>query len=211
MYNTPQGIRVLEGAERRLFVESLAMIVDNLTVGDLDFEITVFDDLQKTQKIAVFHSIARALLCKAESPPRLTATLEAAVSIVYEHVRDMLFQEMEPGMDEPIEGFEGQLPTWRERVLAACGELQLADDLPACDSEDCDEWDLLVSCLEDCVLWDTDFEMQEHLDADPDASRRVKGELGIDDDYFVAVPPDPTDEEAERLLLDLQMLTGEAR
>jgi hypothetical protein len=35
--------------------------------------------------------------------------------------------------------------------------------------------------------------------------------MGINVDYFIAVPPDPTDEEAERLLADLRELSAEAR
>ena len=34
MYNTPVGVRVLEGAERRLFVESLAMLIDDVSLED---------------------------------------------------------------------------------------------------------------------------------------------------------------------------------
>ncbi len=52
------------------------------------------------------------------------------------------------------------------------------------------------SCLTDAVLWDEDWRDSESLlDADPKASRAVKEVLGIDEDYYVAVPPDPTDEE----------------
>ena len=35
--------------------------------------------------------------------------------------------------------------------------------------------------------------------------------LGIDDDYYVAVAPDPNDTEAARLLDELVELTGEGR
>jgi hypothetical protein len=65
----------------------------------------------------------------------------------------------------------------------------------------------LFDCLEGRLLWARDWEMEEHLDADPEASRRVKQELGIDADYFVAVPPDPSEEECERLVGELRELT----
>ncbi len=70
---------------------------------------------------------------------------------------------------------------------------------------------MLLDCLEDRVLWDNDWEMEEQLDADPDTSRRLKQELGIEEDYFVAIPPDPNDEEAERLWDELRELTSDAR
>ncbi len=68
-----------------------------------------------------------------------------------------------------------------------------------------------VGRLEGQILWDYDWEMEEQLDAAPDVSQRLKQEMGINDDYFIAVPPDPTDEEAERLLLELRELMAAAR
>lgn len=207
MYNTPAGIRVLQGAERRLFVESLAMIVDNLSVGDVPFDAVVFDDLQRNQKIAALHTVAKALLCDEESAPELTASIEAATAMVFRHAADMVAMELSEPDDTAAE------PSWRELVLAACGDAgidDLPDVLPA-TNDDCDAWLMLVDCLEGRVLWDNDWEMDVCLDADPEASRRVRRELGIDDDYFVAVPPDPTDAEVERLLGELRELTAEAR
>jgi hypothetical protein len=70
---------------------------------------------------------------------------------------------------------------------------------------------LLLECLEDRVLWDRDWETDEQSDTDPEVSRPVKKMLGIDRDYFVAVPPEPSNEEAERLLSELPDMTREAR
>lgn len=206
MYNTPAGIRILRGAERRLFVESLAMIVDNLSIGDVPFDAAVFDDLQRNQKIAVLHSVARALLCDEEPVPVLTASIEAAAAMVFRHAADMVAMEL----NEPDESAG---LSWRELVLAACrdaGIEGLPDVLPVPD-DNSDAWLLLMDCLEGRVLWDNDWEMDVCLDADPDIGRRMRRELGIDDDYFVAVPPDPTDAEVERLLGELCELTADAR
>jgi hypothetical protein len=60
-------------------------------------------------------------------------------------------------------------------------------------------------------LWDADWALLEHLDADPANSQRVKRRLGIDDDYFVAIPPEPNDAEAARLLDELVELSRDAR
>jgi len=79
------------------------------------------------------------------------------------------------------------------------------------DEPDYCKWDLLVECLEGRVLWDDDWDMVEYLDAPPAVARRVKAELGIDEDYFVAIPPDPDDADAERLLAELVTLTADAR
>jgi len=207
MYNTPAGIRILQGAERRLFVESLAMIVDNLSVGDVPFDAAVFDDLQRNQKIAVLHTVAKALLCDEEPAPELTASIEAAAAMVFRHAADMVAMEL----NEPDDTAAGL--SWCELVLAACrdaGIEDLPEVLPAAD-DNSDAWVLLVDCLEGRVLWDNDWEMDVFLDADPNVGRRMRRELGISDDYFVAVPPDPTDAQVERLLGELRELTADAR
>ena len=61
------------------------------------------------------------------------------------------------------------------------------------------------------MLWDADYEMQSMLDTSPDVSERVKQDLGINDDYFTAVPPDPPDEQVRLYLDALIGLTLEAR
>ncbi len=45
------------------------------------------------------------------------------------------------------------------------------------------------------------------MDVDPKAGRAVKEMLGIDEDYYVAVPPDPSAEEMERVWVTLRGLT----
>ena len=185
------------------------MIVDNLSIVDGPFDIAVFDRLQRNQKIAVLHAMAKGLLCGQEPAPRLTAAIEAAVATVFLQSHAMISLELDDEFDELEEDAPPHL-SWCELILAAGREAEI-DDLPSVTEDDPDEWELLLDCLEDRVLWDCDWEMEEQLDADPDVSQRVKREMGISDDYFIAVPPDPTDEEAERLLLELRELTGEAR
>ena len=73
MYNTPVGVRVLEGAERRLFVETLAMLVDDVSMEDEPLDSGPYYGLQRNQKIFVLHTVARAVLWPDEAAPRLTA------------------------------------------------------------------------------------------------------------------------------------------
>lgn len=204
MYRTPVGDRILGPAEGRLFAESLRMIGDYLREMELTMGVSVFDDLQRNQQIAVFHTVARALLCEDEPAPTLTAAIEASVWCVYQHVRDMLEVEIE----EPAE--EGVQPSWRRLVLAASREAQVSDTLPQEGCTEQADWEFLVDCLESRVLWDYDWQLEDSIDMAPDVSRRLKDELGIADDYFVAVPADPPDAEAERLLQALIDLTDSA-
>ena len=65
-----------------------------------------------------------------------------------------------------------------------------------------------VRSLADAVLWDEDWrDAEEHLDANPQANRVVKKLLGINKDYYVAVSPDPTEEEMEGIRATLRALT----
>ena len=209
MYNTPLGVRVLQGTERRLFAESLAVLIDDVNMEDEPLDSGSFDGLQRNQKIFVLHAVGRALLCEDEPAPKLTAPIEAAVAAIYECARSMISLELS---GELVDGDDDlpAAPSWREMVTAACRENGIADELTNVQENEPDDWDVLLDCLADRVLWDRDFEMEEHLDVDPQAGQRVKSELGIDRDYFTAVPPEPSDAEAERLLAELRLLTGVA-
>ena len=67
---------------------------------------------------------------------------------------------------------------------------------------------MLVDSLATSVLWDEDWRDNENLlDVDPKAGRALKVLLGIDEDYYVAVPPDPTDVEVEGVWTTLLGLT----
>jgi hypothetical protein len=209
VYKTPDGIRVLQGAERQLFVESLGTLVDMLTLDEFSTDIQVLDDLTRNQRIATYHAVARALLFEDEPPPVLTAVIEGAVASVFRQVRDMISLEVDAADVGDVDFDFGELPegpSWRERAVAAGREVGI-EDLPEPDGTDFDEWDLLITCLEDHLLWDQDWNMVDHLDASPEVARRVKQELGILDDYFVAIPHDPSDTAAERLLAELVALT----
>ncbi len=204
MWRTPDGERILQSAEAQLFREALGVLVDMVHDDDegmWQFNAPPFDALQPNQKLAVLAQVGSALLREDQPMPRLTAVLEAAVGAVYESIRVMVEIEI----DEPAEDREP--PSWRELVLAACQERGI-DDLLVPESEDLDEWAILVECLSDTVLWDQDWKDSESLlDADPKAGRMVKSLLGIDEDYYVAVPPDPTDEQMEGIWATLRGLT----
>lgn len=210
MYNTPIGLRVLQGAERRLVVESLIMISDSLALDDFVFDIPIIEDLTRNQRIATYHTAARLLLTEVEPPPAATAVLDATIASVYRLAREMIYMEL----DDEAPGFdEGEIlgaPCWRELAIAAGRQVGL-EIVPGLDERGFEAWNLLLDCLEGQVLWDNDWEMVEHLDAAPEVARHVKRELGIGEDYFVAIPRDPCDAEADGLLAELLMLTENSR
>jgi hypothetical protein len=220
MYRTSIGVRTLKGAERRLFVQSLGMLTDYLTDGDYEVGVDLFDVLQRGQKIAVLLGVSRALLRDNVPPPELTAVAEAAVACVFRHIAGRVEDELDQQgewVNDPVaaEGFgeeaENGLESWRNLILAAGRETLELKKLP--DAASCDEadWELLIDCLQDRVLWDTDWELAAPLDADPEQGSRWKEELGIDEDYYVSLPPDPSDKEAARMIEELRFLTPEGR
>ena len=76
MWCTPDGERILQGAEGRLFRDALGMVVELVrddAEGLRQFNAPPFDKLQPNQKLAVLAQIGTALLCKDQPMPRLTA------------------------------------------------------------------------------------------------------------------------------------------
>jgi len=206
MWWTPDGERVLRGRESALFREALGVLADYVRddqEGDLcQSGISAFDSLQRSQKLAILAEVGAALLREETPSLPLTAVREATVAVVYELVRDMVQLEV----DDPE--VAGGSPAWRELVLGACHERHVADELPSPDSEDLDEWDLLIQYLAERVLWDDDWKGEAvHLDADPKTSRAMKKLLGIDKDYYVDVPPDPSEAELEEIISMLYAIT----
>ena len=205
MYHTPKGDRILHGSERSLFTESLALIVDLLALGDAEFGVIPFNNLQWNQKLVVLYNSARALLHPTEPTPKLTAIIESAVAVVYENVKDQVDHEI----DDP--DVSSETPFWRRLVLDAAREQVASGELPNdlnCDKE---MWTILVECLAGSVLWDNDYEWQECLDLPPEESRRVRTRLGMNDDYYTDVPPDPPDDQTKLYLDALMGLTADAR
>jgi hypothetical protein len=81
---------------------------------------------------------------------------------------------------------------------------------PDATSEDADEWESLVDCLANRILWeDGDYEAgDDFLDADPAEGRVMMAMLGIVDDYYTDIAPDPTDEQLGPIRRTLRSLCG---
>jgi hypothetical protein len=82
---------------------------------------------------------------------------------------------------------------------------------PEASSEDVDEWEfLVVECLANRILWaDGDHESgPAFLDSDPAVSRYFMNALGIAENYYTAVAPDPTDEQLDSVRRTLRDVCG---
>jgi hypothetical protein len=196
--------------------DSLDDSFEDALAADCQSGIAVYDSLSACQRVGVLHDVARHLLTETESTLPLSAATEATVAAVFVEIRDQVAIEIDLFPDVAS---KGNRPTWRARVLAAQatishtsegghggvhdGSEQLAEEmeLPAETSTDMAWWEGLISGLCDAVLWDRDFEMAESfLDVDPGVSQQRRRLLGIDDDYFTRVGPDPRPSEVFELV-----------
>jgi hypothetical protein len=204
VYHTPGGDRILLDAERIFFTQSLAMIVDLLADGDAEFGVAPFDDLQRTQKLVVLYKSARGLLRPNEPVPKLTAVVESAVATVYEYAKERVYEEI----DDPDSAGE---TFWRSLVLEAARKQVEIDELPEDTDSDKSTWTFLVECLAGGVLWDNDYESQASLDLPPEDSKRFRAALGMTEDYYTAIPPDPPDDQVNLYVDALMGLAAEVR
>ena len=205
MYQTSKGERTLTGAERQLFEASLGMMVDLLHVQDMDFGVQSFDNLQRGQKLFALYQVGRGLLNPSEPAPRLTAYLEATVAAIYYFALDQVEQEI-ACTESPDES-----TYWRSLALQAASEAGEMDELPSASCSEKDEWEIVLESLEGAVLWDRDFELQVGMDVAPEQAESWKSQLGIDGDYFTAVPFDVPGAQYNLYLDALKGLTPKGR
>ena len=72
------------------------------------------------------------------------------------------------------------------------------DGRPTILCDDIDDWDLAIESLRSRILADEDWQMEAlAMDLSPQTSKSLKNDMGIQRDYFIDIPPDGTDEEAE--------------
>ncbi len=224
MWHTSRGDRTLSGAEAKLVAQAVDTMIDALLMHvDDDPEtdghrvcqsgIPVFDSLSPSQRIGLLYDVTRHLLTDTESTLSLSATTEAAVAAIFIEIRDQVAIEIDlfpDGLLDESSGHDQNL-TWRQLVLAASEEVMLSShqeidfdadelELPHPYCRDMTIWEDWVDCLAEAVLWDRDFEMAEtFLDVDPGISQQRRRLLGIEEDYFTQVAPDPRPAEVLRL------------
>jgi hypothetical protein len=226
MWHTSRGDRTLRGAEATLvgtaidtMIEALLIHIDDAFEETLAAEcqsgIAVYDSLSACQRVGLLHDVARHLLTETESALPLSAAAEATVAAVFIEVRDQVAIEIDLF---PTSRSRGETMTWRGLVLAAheavfrtphsqedgfefdYGPFPDDIEIPEETCTEIHEWETLIDSLSDAVLWDRDFEMAEgFLDIDPGVSAERRRLLGIDEDYFTTVAPDPRPQEVLRL------------
>ena len=207
MWHTSDGDRTLRGREAALFKAGLGSLVDSLAEFEADNSwptgVGLFDKLTHAQKIALFSEVGTALLEDASGMPELNAVNEAAIAAVFEQIKGQIGCEVDADRCE-----------LRKLVVGILRREFLADDLelPDAKSSDVDEWESLVEGCADKILWDWDFDVSDlFLDAQPERAQALKEFLSIDEDYYVAIPSDPSPAQLKQHERNLKRLTAERR
>ena len=200
-WRTQNGVRILQGAEAaliRVAVEYVSGMVEEGIDGHTkprDFRVSLFDRLEPPAQLALLAEVGWALLRDTDSCPPLTAINEAVIGVLFCEIEQCVVEEIdaEDCLNEPLR-------FWRNRILAVYQETGDVDELPSADCTDQSEWSLLIEGLSDRILWDDDFnDADEYLDMPPEKGQYIKQFMGIADDYFRAVPPDPKESELPQI------------
>jgi hypothetical protein len=179
VWNTPDGERILTGAEAKAFLygleDAVAAIEGAIGEGVPErFGVGIFHDLTCEQKLVVLSEAAEALLRADVLPSRLTALNEGAIAAVYVALSSM------------VDDFE----------VAAEGALDAI-------AEATDQSDETESCapngdeMPDWKEWDEDF-LYGSSGALPEPSHALRHALGIADGYYRPEVPEVSPADLQR-------------
>ena len=93
MWWTSCGKRTLEGAEAKVFAETLWDMLDESNLSefdDYDLGIHAFDGLTYGQKVSVLSIVGNGLLRRDVPRAELTAVLEGGLAAVFEHLKHLI-------------------------------------------------------------------------------------------------------------------------
>ncbi len=212
MWKTAMGERTLVGAERRLVVSAGWGLADSISIAAPDhkaiFGIHVFDRLTWQQQMLMLEKVLAALVEPTIPAPPTSALLDATVAAIYAHLYTSVEIELDVAktdLDSSL-GEEDYFEV-RQEILEAMREPVDSDEpmeespeggWPTILCDEIDEWELAIESLRGRILADEDWQMEAiTMDLAPKDSRAIKRNLGIQRDYFIDIPPDGSDEEAE--------------
>ncbi len=162
MWHTQKGDRVLTGEEAKVFLASLRFMVDILEDDDLEdawtFRVEVFDRLTLGQKLTMLRDVAQALLDPTIPMPELSAVNEGTIAAVYQNLLNNTLMECDEDDDTQVD--QSFRYYWRSLIMEAVKEADQAENVspdpdwnPTIESNDMGDWDILVQCLENRILW----------------------------------------------------------
>lgn len=191
-------------AELQLFEDAAFSLIDiireGITVpGDtrryekcLHTGVEPFDALESEQQLFLVNQVTGILLNVNSVVPTPAAYLDATVAAVFSWMDSLVSMEIDSEYD--TRKAEKHDTDQRQAVLTALlsDEEEQRNPVGRPDAE-CsvkETWEEVIQTLRDRVLQDEDWALAEStLDLPPDTAGDLKQNMGIDADYFSAVPP----------------------
>ncbi len=189
MWPTSKGVRALDGAEA-LLVRAIRHLWEQLEIAlrlpdqQWTSSVRVFDMLECDQKIVQLSIIAWELLCNDAPAPSSNAMNEGTVAVIFDTISVCIASEIQRGVTRTDYDWRGlvhtAIPLRQGPGLNAFGVR----------SKDIAQWTTLLKRLSSDLLWHNAWADDGFIiDADPVTADVRKERLGIDEDYFLAVPP----------------------
>lgn len=207
--------RVLTSDEWACFkigLEALRDFIKDDPEGQYGFAmmgVQVFDQLTAPQKLSMLADTCEALTLPGVPAPRLTAVNEGTVAALLQSFWNQLVIELDTCDDFEDEAYP--ILECRRALLRVFEHDEDPDTtsmIPCEDESNSEEWHDLFTLFESRFLEDTDYEMAALLDAPAEKSHEIKALMGIDDEYFVSVAPDPTELGMRKVEQKLAKLLG---
>jgi len=204
MWRTSKGDRVLKGAEAELFRAAAGSLLEYACNCHDESACTghaAFDRLTWHQQISALAFVCHALLRPEIPVPQHTASNEAAIATVFGHIEVLLDED--EGTDEPG---ETEAESMIQSAARETGIIARYVEMGSDEEEITSDYQCLIQALTDRVLWDDDYSDNEISDLPPETIQIGKQMLGIADEYYTAVPDDPSEGETKTLIKQLWVL-----
>lgn len=203
MWHTADGLRVLTSQEWKVFALGLDMLW-SLLDADLEngtesrfTEVEIFESLSHPQKLLILSQVAEALRERNVPAPPDHPYYDAAVQAVIQIMQGMLHDEMEFGESDDNQQALWQVFDWTEMKSWEPKSIKKMKRK---------DWDSLVRMFEESIV-DGDHELAALvMDQSPEEAAAFKQIMGIDSDYFTAIPPEPDEAMQSKARATLQRL-----
>lgn len=167
----PAGETIISPELRPLIAQAILHALDEVEIDKyFEFQVPVFDDLSKRQKIVALYKVGFGLMDPKTHAVEHTAALEGCIAALFNLIMEYLDNEISSGSEENF---------WRKMVKTAC---EAIDDEPIPENATCEDWQFNLDTLEEEILWDSDWSLA------PDGPKK---EFGIMPKYFITEPPLP--------------------
>ena len=203
MWHTADGLRVLTSQEWKVFALGLDMLW-SLLDADLEngtesrfTDVEIFESLSHPQKLLILSQVAEALRERDVPAPPDHPYYDASVQAVIQIMQGMLHDEMDFGESDDNQQALWQVFDWNEMKSWEPKSIKKMKRK---------DWDSLVRMFEESIV-DGDHELAALvMDQSPEQAAAFKQIMGIDSDYFTAIPPEPDEAMQSKARATLQRL-----